>query len=147
MKFTATHITILVSITLICVFGYVGWNDWVLNQPVIVPIEEVEQIVEEIFKRDSVINKPINIQYTYKDSKFEDNGDTTYWYCDIMEKSNDMTVTSYDVYKMPHSHFDFVKIFEGEMKFNRKNDYYIKYLTQISEATYTSYGNFRNKIN
>lgn len=153
MKFTGTHYTIMISVFFIGIFIYAGWNDWVLNQPAVVPTEEVEKIVEKIFAQDSVIEK--YVQYTYKPATFENTGDSTCWFVVLEEKRPKARFGWYVTVKCPGPYFEFMSIFDNaisedpkdpKLVYNRKHDYYIENFYQISEATYNSYKEF-GKIN
>lgn len=153
MKFTATHLTTIVIVFFVLFFSYIGWNDWVLNQPETVAETEVEAILSDLLKEDSTVNIPI--QYTYKPATFETQGDSTYWFVVLEEKRPDSRWGWYITTKCPGPYFDFMSMFEHsvsdndsdpQLTYNRKHDYFIENFFQISEATYKSYEEF-GKIN
>lgn len=152
MKFTGTHYTIMIVSFFTLFFTYVGWNDWVLNQPEVVPIEQVQEILETTLK-DSIIEK--YVQYTYKPATFENTGDSTCWFVVLEEKRPNARFGWHVTVKCPGPYFEFMSIFDNaisedpndpKLVYNRKHDYYIENFYQISEATYNSYKEF-GKIN
>jgi len=147
MKFTGTHLTFLAAIIIIGFFIVAGYDLHVKNQPAITPTETVENIVQEIFQKDSVINIPIEVSYEYKDINFESNGDTTYWFFMAERKLNNGAKSQNSrVIMFPYSHFDFLKAAKYLVKEKEDNDYvFIKYFQQISKASYLSYKVYSDK--
>jgi hypothetical protein len=145
MKFTAKHLTFLATIIFIGFFSIAGYDLHVKNRPEIIPTETVENIVQEIFQKDSVINIPIEISYEYKDINFESNGDTTYWFFIADGRLNNGTKSQNSrVIMFPYSHFNFIGAAEEIAKENTKS-IFIKYFQQISKASYLSYKPYSNK--
>lgn len=119
------------------------------NLPDIVPKDIVEKAVAEIFKSDSVIEKPIKVVYKYEE-KFESNGDSSYWFfmAEVVGKTKDGKEYRGDntrVIAFPYPYFNFLKAADYAAKNYTNAGVFITSFYQISEASYRSYDPYAKK--
>lgn len=142
MKFTATHSVILVVVVLLGFFGLAGYDMYIKNQPPVVPEEIVEKAVVEIFKNDSIVEKPI--VYKFTDAQFDTTG-VSYWFVSGEEKQGNMTIRRTFNVKMPGPFFNFEVAADSMANKGKTTQIFIMFFKQISEASYQSYDIYAKK--
>lgn len=148
MKLTR-NLTAIIIVFILAFAGYASIEFYVSNRPEITPDLVIEEKLKDIFENDSVIEKPIIVNYLYKDSKFETTSDSTYWFVlsEITTKNggtlNKQTWSR--CVKMPYSFFNFVyfcNIFEKEHPDVNVTHIWVSDFQEVSEASYISYDKY-----